>query len=232
MPHHDTIALSGTITHVFAHRLPWRRKERPIWPISVRSGRKPSPLAPGLPVTLSGERRPSEIKVHANRGAGREPVLIEHKKPNHGLGHKHGDGPANPRVVLAAALKAGWETRGEPRRKPKHFEVLARQGQGEWPNSTSISRARSTSGSRQTPRSGHSPPDRRSGAVGSTVRIAGAGSAQAMSQTAPCTTPRSVRARRRAAGALFRWERRVDQRDGVVASVEVGAVFADVLFAR
>ncbi|MEE7566761.1 hypothetical protein HH297_10130 [Xanthomonas sp. Kuri4-3] len=35
-------------------------------------------------------------------------------------------------VVLAAAQAAGWTIRGEPERKPRHFELAARRGRGAW----------------------------------------------------------------------------------------------------
>jgi hypothetical protein len=63
-----------------------------------------------------------------------------HGRGHHGHGHHahgrrpRGEGQADAESALAlrAAQAAGWTTRGEPRRKPKHFEVLARQGQGPW----------------------------------------------------------------------------------------------------
>jgi hypothetical protein len=132
MPHNETTALSGTITHVFAHRFTLEAEGATHLADLGPKGAEAFSLSPGLPVTLKGERRPSEIKVTRIETAGRAPVIIEHKKPNHAPGHKHADVPADVNVVLAAARKAGWEPKGEPHQKPKHFEVLARQGQGPW----------------------------------------------------------------------------------------------------
>ncbi|XYD11154.1 hypothetical protein R1A27_12410 [Methylobacterium sp. NMS12] len=84
-----------------------------------------------MQVTLEGERRPSEIKVTRISAEGRDPVEIHHKKPHHAPGAKRPDGatdvPADPARALAAAASAGWTVADAPRRKPKHFEVLARR---------------------------------------------------------------------------------------------------------
>lgn len=50
----------------------------------------------------------------------------------HGHGHHHHEGEGDPALALSAAKAAGWSPRGAPRRKPRHFEVLARQGSGPW----------------------------------------------------------------------------------------------------
>ncbi|APT34582.1 hypothetical protein MCBMB27_05291 [Methylobacterium phyllosphaerae] len=132
MPHNETIALSGTITHVFAHRFTLEAEGATHLADLGPKGAEAFSLSPGLPVSLEGERRPSEIKVTRIETAGRAPVTIEHKKPNHAPGHKPANGPADVNVVLAAARKSGWETHGDPRQKPKHFEVLALRDQSGW----------------------------------------------------------------------------------------------------
>lgn len=132
MPHNETVALSGTIQHVFAHRFTLDAGGSTHLADLGPKGAGAFPLSAGLAVTLEGERRPSEIKVTRIASEGREPVLIEHKKPQHAPGHVHADGPADPDLALAAVRKAGWTAEGEPRRKPKHFEILARQKDGDW----------------------------------------------------------------------------------------------------
>ena len=127
MPHFETIALSGTIKHVFAHRFTLEADGRVHLADLTPKGLTAFPIDPGLLVTLEGETRPSEIKVTKITAEGRGPVEIEHKKPNHAPGHKHADDPADPARVLAAVQEAGWTPEGEPERKPKHFEVLARR---------------------------------------------------------------------------------------------------------
>ncbi len=71
-----------------------------------------------MSVSLEGERRPSEIKVTRIAAGGREPVLIEHKKPHHAPGHKHADVPPDPARVFGAVKAEGWTARGDPTAKP------------------------------------------------------------------------------------------------------------------
>lgn len=132
MPHHDTIALSGVVRDVFAHRFTLEAEGRTHLADLGPKGAAAFPLEAGLSVTLEGERRPSEIKVTLIEASGREPVRIAHKKPHHAPGHVHADGPADPAGALAAVTKAGWTPEGEPRRKPKHFEILARREGDAW----------------------------------------------------------------------------------------------------
>ncbi|MCF4125128.1 hypothetical protein [Methylobacterium sp. SyP6R] len=131
MPHHDTTALSGTIQHVFAHRFTLEADGAVHLADLGPKGAQAFPLAAGLQVTLEGERRPSEIKVSWIAAAGREPVEIHHKTPSH-PGKPRLDAPVDPASALAAIVAAGWTPTGEPRRKPKHVEVLARRGEGPW----------------------------------------------------------------------------------------------------
>lgn len=63
MPHNQTTALSGTITHVFAHRFTLQTQGETHLADLGPKGAEAFSLSPGLPVTLEGERRPSEIKV-------------------------------------------------------------------------------------------------------------------------------------------------------------------------
>lgn len=132
MPHHDTVALAGTIEHVFAHRFTLTADGQTHLADLTPKGLEAFPIEEGMSVSLEGERRPSEIKVTRIAAHGREPVSIEHKKPHHAPGHKHADVPPDPARVLGALKADGWAARGEPRRKPKHFEVLARQDDGPW----------------------------------------------------------------------------------------------------
>lgn len=134
MPHHETIALSGVVQHVFAHRFTLQSGDQTHLADLGPKGVEAFPLIAGALVTLEGERRPSEIKVTRIGAEGRDPVRIEHKKPHHGPGPApaRSDAAADPARALSAVIRAGWAVTGEPRRRPKHFEVLARQGEGEW----------------------------------------------------------------------------------------------------
>ena len=131
MPHHHTTALSGTIQHVFAHRFTLEADGAVHLADLGPKGAQAFPLAAGLRVTLEGERRPSEIKVARIAAEGRAPVEIHHKTPHH-PGKPRSDAAVDPAAALAAGTAAGWTPTGEPRRKPKHVEVLARRGGGAW----------------------------------------------------------------------------------------------------
>ena len=128
MPHHDTTALSGTIQHVFAHRFTFEADGATHLADLGPKGADAFPLATGLHVTLEGERRPSEIKVTRIAAEGREPVLIQHKKPHHPAGCGTAGRAGRSRRALAAAAADGWTVTEAPRKKPKHFEVLAHRG--------------------------------------------------------------------------------------------------------
>lgn len=133
MPHHEKIALSGVVEHVFAHRFTLLADGQPHLADLGPKGAEAFAIRPGLAVTLEGERRPSEIKVLSIARPGGRRVEIEHKKPRHGPGHRAGEHVhADPAAALDAVKQAGWTSAGEPQRHPKHFEVLARQKGGDW----------------------------------------------------------------------------------------------------
>lgn len=132
MPHHERIALAGVIEHVFAHRFTLNCNDQTYLADLGPKGAEAFALKQGLAVRLEGEQRPSEIKVARIARKGGTFVEVEHKKPHHGPKHYHADAPADPRVVLAAAKKAGWTVAGAPVRKPKHFELLAQRDAGDW----------------------------------------------------------------------------------------------------
>jgi hypothetical protein len=127
MPDHHA-KISGTITHIFAHRFVVTTARAAILADLTPHGAAQVSLQVGDDVTLEGELRPSELKV-ARFTCGDKSVSIGHKKhrPDHKEHHPHAD----PAVALAAARDAGFETAGEPQRKPKHFEILGRRN-GEW----------------------------------------------------------------------------------------------------
>ncbi len=144
MPHHDTVALTGTILNVFAHRFTLECGGKVRLADLGPQGAEAFALAEGLEVTLKGEQKPSEIKVTEISTRGASAVVIPHKKPHlHGPGHpppRHEAGhpphphhpDADPALALRGAKAAGWTPKGTPQRRPKHFEVLARRGDGPW----------------------------------------------------------------------------------------------------
>ena len=132
MPHNDIVALSGVVQHTFAHRFTLEADGTTHLADLGPKGLDAFPLQAGLAVTLEGERRPSEIKVTRIAAEGRAAVDIHHKKPNHAPGHRHEDAPADASTVLDALKREGWTAAGEPRQKPKHFEILGRRAGGAW----------------------------------------------------------------------------------------------------
>lgn len=125
MPHHHRAAVSGRITDVFAHRFVVETSEgqRLLADLGPK-GTEMVALRPGLDVRIEGEQKPSELKVDRISVAGARAVEIVHKpKPHHGP-----HDAADPSAALGAVKAAGYEPLGAPRRKPKHFEILARRG--------------------------------------------------------------------------------------------------------
>ena len=118
MPDHHTITVSGRITHVFGHRFVVQTSHEAMLADLTPKGLEQVALHVGDRVELTGEKKPSELKVARFSRDGKT-TTIAHKDKH----HDH-HGPADPAVALRSARAAGFAIRGEPRRKPKHFEVL------------------------------------------------------------------------------------------------------------
>jgi hypothetical protein len=127
MPEHHHTSISGTVTAVFAHRFVVEsngaKHLADIGPEAV----KLVDLKEGDKVTVTGEQKPSEIKVTEIVKAGGKPIRIEHKKHGHEGAHAYRD----PSAAIEAVTKHGFKVIAEPRRKPKHFEILGRSAKGE-----------------------------------------------------------------------------------------------------
>lgn len=128
MPEHQHISVSGTVTAVFAHRFVVESKGAKhladVGPEAV----KLVDLREGDKVTVTGEQKPSEIKVTEIVKAGGTPIRIEHKKKH---GHDEPHGYRDPEAAIEAVTRHGFEVIAGPRRKPKHFEILGRSAKGE-----------------------------------------------------------------------------------------------------
>ncbi len=130
MPHHDhpheQTRIEGVIGDVFFHRFVIETADgtRVLADVGPK-GAEAFPLTAGLRIVAEGEMKPSELKVARIGRAGAPMLDIEHKKkPGHGPDHHP---HAEPGAALRAVAQAGLKPLGTPRRKPKHFEVLARQ---------------------------------------------------------------------------------------------------------
>ena len=126
MPPHRTVEYSGAIADVFAHRFVLATAQGNILADLGPGGAELFALKKGDRVQITGEKRPSEIKVQTIAREGEAAVTIEHAKkpPAH---HEHAD----PLIALRAADQAGFTPLGEPHRKPKHFELRARDAKGQ-----------------------------------------------------------------------------------------------------
>lgn len=123
MPHHERITVTGRVTHVFAHRFVFEADGKSFLADLTPDGAKHAHLSPGSKVTLSGDMRPSEIKVDTIAVDDGAPVVVGKRD--------HDDhAPGDPAVAEAAAQRLGYSILGRARRKPKHFEVLGRDGAG------------------------------------------------------------------------------------------------------
>ena len=117
----DQKSVTGRITDIFGHRFvvetaTGTRILADLGPKGVAS----FPIGEGFEIELEGEQKPSELKVSSIARTGGKRVSIEHKKKHH-VEH------AEPSAALRATTAAGFQTVGEARRKPKHFEVLCRK---------------------------------------------------------------------------------------------------------
>ena len=123
MPLHRIVEYSGAGAEIFAHRFVLATAEGNILADLGPTGARLFALEKGHRVHIAGEKWPSEIKVHAIAREGESPVVIEHAKSPH---HEH----AGPLIALRAADRAGFTPLGEPHRKPKYFELRARDAKG------------------------------------------------------------------------------------------------------
>jgi hypothetical protein len=127
MPPHHTVEYSGAVGDVFAQRFVLVTAGGNILADLGPKGAELFKLRTGDAVRITGEKKPSEIKVHTIALDGQPAVVIDHEKkpPPH-----HEDAHADPVIALRAADAAGFTALGEPRRKPKHFELRARDAKG------------------------------------------------------------------------------------------------------
>lgn len=122
MTGHKTVKVSGLVGDIFAHRFVIETSEgKKILADLGPKGAEMFPLKTGTEISAEGEMKPSELKVARIGRKDEAPVAIEHKKkPEH-------DVYAGPGEAIKSVEKAGFAPLGEPRRKPKHFEVLGRK---------------------------------------------------------------------------------------------------------
>lgn len=113
----DTQEVSGTVWAVFGHRLAIEGSAGRFLADLGPKGAEGLTVAVGDAVSLKGERKPTEIKVTSitlNQDAAR--AITWPAKPD--------QDEADPSAAIAAAKDEGYAVEGEPKRKPKHFEIV------------------------------------------------------------------------------------------------------------
>lgn len=123
----DMQTVTGTVWAVFGHRFALEGKDGRVLADLGPKGAEGIAIAEGDRITIQGARKPSEIKVLSITLAdGTTRDILWPKKPQGadggGADGKHG--PADPAAALAAVKAEGYAVEGEPKRKPKHFEVV------------------------------------------------------------------------------------------------------------
>jgi hypothetical protein len=128
MPEHRHLTtIAGRVTHIFAHRFVVETETGAFLCDVGPKGAAAVSLRRGDSVVLSGEAKPSELKVRRFEGPDGRIVEIQ-----------AGETPAQlsvpleaaPEIVVRALEEAGLKLVGGLRRRPKHFEVLGRRGDG------------------------------------------------------------------------------------------------------
>jgi hypothetical protein len=132
MTDNDQTTLDGEVTHIFAHRFVVQTKTGSALADLGPKGAERFALRKGEKVTLSGEMKPSELKVHTIRKEGGAAVAIEHKKPHSEPPHANDPHDADRKHAVATARANGFVVVGSPRRKPKHFEILGKDSAGDF----------------------------------------------------------------------------------------------------
>ena len=114
---HGQTTLQGEILYIFAHRFVVKTATGAILADLGPKGAEQIRLAAGDRVDLSGEMKPSELKVHSIAKGGGKRTAIDHpKKPHH---HEHDD--ADPKPALKTVKANGFVVLGQPRRKTETF---------------------------------------------------------------------------------------------------------------
>jgi hypothetical protein len=127
MDHNAQTTLQGEVTDIFAHRFVVKTGTGKILADLTPNGAEQVVLRRGDQVTVSGEMKPSELKVHEIKLAVGASVIIRHYKPH--LDHRES---VDPGPVLKTAAANGFAVVGALRRKPKHFEILGRDSAGDF----------------------------------------------------------------------------------------------------
>lgn len=127
MSYDDQKTITGEVTDIFAHRFVVKTATGTVLADIGPRGAEQVRVEIGERVELAGEMKPSELKVWSIAKDGAPSVVVDHRKKHHP--HEHDD--ADPKPALKTAESNGFKVLGEPRRKPKHFEILGRDAAGD-----------------------------------------------------------------------------------------------------
>lgn len=119
------VSISGTVTDVFAHRVVLENDAQrclvDLGPASLEM----ITLTKGMRIKLTGEMKPSELKAETV-SIGDGPALpLRARKGDNAFNEK-----VDPDAALSSAEARGFIVIGQPRQKPKHFELLAKDVDG------------------------------------------------------------------------------------------------------
>jgi hypothetical protein len=126
MSHDAQTTISGEETDIFAHRFVVKTATGKILGDLGPKGAEHVVLKDGDDVKISGEMKPSELKVGRITKRGAHPIDVEHKKKP----HEDENEAADPKFALQTAKSRGLTVLGLPRRRPEHFEILGRDKMG------------------------------------------------------------------------------------------------------
>jgi hypothetical protein len=130
MPRHESVRVTGTVEDVFGHRFVLSTEYGKILADLTPKGQMQCVLRSGEEITIEGERRPSEVKIRKITLGGKTVEIGRGEDPHGHRHHEPGRHRHDPTAAIAAVRKQGYEVIGDPRVKPKHFEILARKGDG------------------------------------------------------------------------------------------------------
>jgi hypothetical protein len=131
---HPIVHRNGKVSDIFAHRFILETADGKCLADLTPHGADAVKLKSGDEIVIEGEQKPSEVKVLKLERSGQIFVIAhkppKHEKPNHHKpGHHRPDHhrEADASIAKTAVKNAGYEVIGEPRRKPKHFEILGKK---------------------------------------------------------------------------------------------------------
>ncbi len=127
MSHDDQKSVTGEVTDIFAHRFVVRTESGKILADLGPEGAEQVRLKQGDRVALAGDMKPSELKVSTIARNDAPPVTLNRRKEH----HPRDNDEVDPGPALKAVEAGGFEVLGQPRRKPKHFEILGRDAAGD-----------------------------------------------------------------------------------------------------